>query len=98
MDLSGSYNWRTDPKIAPGGYFDDLASHGIDLFIYLLGKIQKASGISLNQQGLYAAKDAISACWLHQGGVTGVGVWNFGIEPMDRVEILVVKENSVFCF
>ncbi len=36
---------------------------------------------------MYPAKDAISGCWLHQGGVTGVRVWNFGIEPMDRVEI-----------
>ena len=96
MDLSGSYNWRTDPKVAPGGYFDDLASHGIDLFIYLLGEIKKVSGISLNQQGLYAAKDAISACWLHQGGVTGVGVWNFGIEPMDRVEIFGSKGKIQF--
>lgn len=87
LDLFGEYNWRTDPMVAPGGYFDDLASHGLDLFIYLLGEIQKVSGISLNQQGLYAAKDAISACWLHKGGVTGAGVWNFGIEPMDRVEI-----------
>ena len=87
VDLFGEYNWRTDPMVAPGGYFDDLASHGLDLFIYLLGEIQKVSGISLNQQGLYDAKDAISACWLHKGGVTGAGVWNFGIEPMDRVEI-----------
>lgn len=28
LDLSGEYNWRTDKQIAPGGYFDDLASHG----------------------------------------------------------------------
>lgn len=96
MDLSGTYNWRTDPKVAPGGYFDDLASHGIDLFIYLLGEIQEVSGISLNQQDLYAAKDAVSACWLHQGGVTGVGVWNFGIEPMDRVEIFGSKGKIQF--
>ncbi|NNL07908.1 MAG: Gfo/Idh/MocA family oxidoreductase, partial [Croceitalea sp.] len=25
LDLSRQYNWRTDAKIAPGGYFDDLA-------------------------------------------------------------------------
>ena len=74
MDLSGNYNWRTDPRIAMGGYFDDLASHGIDLFIYLLGEIKKVSGISINQQGLYNAKDAISDCWIHHSGVTGVGV------------------------
>ena len=96
VDLSGEYNWRTDPMVAPGGYFDDLASHGLDLFTYFLGEVKEASGISLNQQGLYAAKDAISACWLHKGGITGVAVWNFGIEPMDRVEIFGSKGKIQF--
>ena len=48
-DLSKTYNWRTDIIIDYGGYFDDLASHGIDLFIYLLGAIDKANGIAVNQ-------------------------------------------------
>ncbi|MBG7630598.1 MAG: Gfo/Idh/MocA family oxidoreductase, partial [Bacteroidetes bacterium] len=52
IDLSSVYNWRTDKKVAIGGYFDDLASHGLDLFTYLLGDIQEAKGIGLNQQGL----------------------------------------------
>lgn len=77
-DLSGAYNWRTDPKVAPGGYFDDLASHGLDLFTYLLGNIKEVYGISLNQQGLYQAKDTVTACWLHDKGTTGSGNWNFG--------------------
>ncbi len=100
IDLSGAYNWRTDPKIAPGGYFDDLASHGLDLFTFLLGNIKDASGISHNQQGLYAAKDTITACWIHESGVTGTGNWNFGSDRReDRVEILGSKgkiEFSVF--
>lgn len=86
----------TDPIVAPGGYFDDLASHVHDLFTYFLGEVKEASSISLNQQGLYAAKDAISACWLHKGGITGVAVWNFGIEPMDRVEIFGSKGKIQF--
>lgn len=90
-DLSGDYNWRTDPAVAPGGYFDDLASHGLDLFIHYLGDIAQVQGISLNQQGLYGAKDAFSACWLHAGGVTGAGSWNFGC---DRSEDLVEIRGS----
>ncbi|WP_339921499.1 Gfo/Idh/MocA family oxidoreductase [uncultured Flavobacterium sp.] len=78
QDLSADYNWRTDSKVATAGYFDDLASHGLDLFTYLLGDIKEASGISLNQQGLYSAKDATTACWLHEKGITGSGSWNFG--------------------
>jgi len=77
-DLSNNYNWRTDANIAPAGYFDDLASHGLDLFAFLLGNFKEAKGISLNQQKLYTAKDAVTASWLHKSGITGSGVWNFG--------------------
>ena len=88
LDLSKKYNWRTDSNIATGGYFDDLASHGLDLFTYLLGNIKETHGISLNQQGMYSAKDAITACWLHEDGITGSGSWNFGSSlKEDRVEI-----------
>nr|WP_299072429.1 Gfo/Idh/MocA family oxidoreductase [uncultured Allomuricauda sp.] len=88
MDLNGDYNWRTDKAIAPGGYFDDLASHGLDLFTFLIGNIKEVNGIALNQQGLYTAYDAITGSWLHEGGITGKGNWNFGTyHRVDKVEI-----------
>jgi 1,5-anhydro-D-fructose reductase (1,5-anhydro-D-mannitol-forming) len=97
QDLSANYNWRTDAEIATGGYFDDLASHGLDLFIYLLGNIKEVSGISLNQQGLYSAKDAATASWLHESGITGTGSWNFGCyEREDTVEIFGSKGKIAF--
>ena len=65
VDLCGEYNWRTDTKIAQAGYFDDLASHGLDLFVYLFGNAKKVSGNSLNQQELYSADDAVAASWVH---------------------------------
>ena len=89
LDLSGTYNWRTDASIAPGGYFDDLASHGLDLFTYFLGDIEIANGIATNQMGLYSAKDAIVGSWMHKGGVMGDGSWNFGCyQREDKVDIL----------
>ncbi len=88
IDLSGDYNWRTDAKVAPAGYFDDLASHGLDLFAYLLGDFKSVSGTAVNQQGLYSAKDAITGHWLHENGITGSGTWNFGTQVReDLVEI-----------
>lgn len=89
IDLSGDYNWRTDKKIAYGGYFDDLASHGLDLFVYLFGNVSEASGISSNQQKLYAAMDTVTGNWIHKNDITGSGHWNFGaFERKDEVEIL----------
>ncbi|AWH84096.1 oxidoreductase [Flavobacterium album] len=96
-DLSGEYNWRTDAAIAPGGYFDDLASHGLDLFLYLFGNAKEVSGSSLNQQGLYSAKDAVTASWLHESGVTGTGTWNFGLsERADSATIYGSKGKMEF--
>ncbi|MGR5145111.1 Gfo/Idh/MocA family protein [Photobacterium alginatilyticum] len=97
LDLSGDYNWRTDAAIAAGGYFDDLASHGLDLLIYLLGEVQHASGFAVNQQGLYSASDAVTGCWVHQNGITGSGSWNFGsAKREDRVEIIGSQGKIMF--
>ncbi|MBU2951042.1 Gfo/Idh/MocA family oxidoreductase [Tamlana agarivorans] len=96
-DLSKSYNWRTDAEIAPAGYFDDLASHELDLFTFYFGNIRDAHGISVNQQALYSAKDAVSANWLHESGVTGSGTWNFGCnEHIDKVIIYGSKGTIKF--
>jgi predicted dehydrogenase len=89
IDKSGTRNWRTDRAVAPGGYFDDLASHGLDLFAYLMGDIAEAKGMAANQLGLYSAMDTISGSWLHMNGINGEGSWNFGSKNYeDSVEII----------
>ena len=95
QDQSKNYNWRTDAKIAPAGYFDDLASHGLDLFTYLLGDIKEASGVSSNQQQLYTAKDTVSGSWIHQSGVTGSGTWNFGAYKREDNVKIVGSEGEI---
>lgn len=90
-------NWRLDASIAPGGYFDDLASHGLDLFGWLFGEVTDVAGFAVNQQGRYGAADAVTGCWLHAGSVTGSGSWNFGAaEREDRVEIIGSAGHIVF--
>jgi len=89
VDLAHTYNWRTDIKIACGGYFDDLASHGLDYFAFILGEFIDVKGISLNRRNLYDPCDTITACWTHSSGVTGCGSWHFsGDTQQDDVEIL----------
>lgn len=105
VDVSGEYNWRTDVAVAPGGYFDDLASHGLDLFVHLLGEISKVSGVNLKQQNLYSAKDAIAATWLHKSGITGTGSWNFGCQFLEdtatiygskgKITFSIFEENNI---
>jgi predicted dehydrogenase len=89
QDLAGEKLWRTDPHEAPGGYFDDLACHGLDLLDFILGPIQEASGIRSNQQGLYAVPDAVAGTWRHRDGAQGTGCWNFGAHhSYDRAMII----------
>ena len=97
IDVSKAYNWRTDVKIAYGGYFDDLASHGMDLFVHFLGDIEIANGTAVNQQKLYTAMDAVTGFWVHESGVTGSGSWNFGTEKReDTVQIYGSKGKITF--
>ncbi|NAY91982.1 Gfo/Idh/MocA family oxidoreductase [Muricauda sp. JGD-17] len=97
VDFSGKYNWRTDGQVAMGGYFDDLASHGLDLFIFLLGDIIEAHGEATNQLGLYTAFDLVSGSWKHKNGIMGKGVWDFtSNDRSDEVEILGAKGRISF--
>lgn len=97
QDLSLQYNWRTDNVVATGGYFDDLASHGLNLFEFYFGAIKEAKGISLNQQSLYTAYDAVTACWVHQNGITGAGSWNFGSHK-DTDTVTIYGSNGTIEF
>lgn len=88
-DRSREFNWRTQKEIAPGGYFDDLASHGVDILTFLLGPITKVSGITHNSLGLYSAADSVVTSWLFASGATGTGAWHFSTgHYQDKVQIL----------
>lgn len=96
-DLQGRDNWRTDPAVAGGGYFADLASHGFDLFQYLLGDIVEVAGFTARQAGLYAAEDAVSASWRFASGALGMGCWSFVADRReDRVEIIGSLGRIIF--
>lgn len=88
-DVDAQANWRTNPEIAPGGYFFDLACHGIDLLQFLLGEIEIAHGIAVNQQGFYKTPDAVSASWKFSSGALGSGSWNFcAARRQDEMQII----------
>lgn len=70
-------NWRTDPDIAGGGYFNDLACHQLDIMDWLFGPIKSARGISINQAGLYKADDLVLGQFEFESGIAGQGAWCF---------------------
>ena len=89
--------WRLDPSISGGGLFYDLAPHGLDLMMYLFGNSIKASGISFNAQGLYAADDTTSGSILFDKHVLFNGRWRFTVpEKRDNCEIIGTKGKISF--
>lgn len=85
-----AHTWRVDKKIAGGGYFYDMASHTIDMLLFLLGQIKTANGIVGHVGGLYAAEDTVSASLLFESGVVGSGLWCYvssDVQTKDLIEI-----------
>ena len=81
--------WRVIPEIAGGGRFVDLGSHMFDFLDYSLGPIREVRGFAANQQNFYPAEDTVTAAFVFESGVHGVGVWNFGsFEEVDITEIV----------
>jgi 1,5-anhydro-D-fructose reductase (1,5-anhydro-D-mannitol-forming) len=97
VEDTSAANWRTDPAIAGGGYFADLASHGFDLFQYLAGDIVEVAGFTARQAGQYVAEDAVTACWTFSSGALGMGCWNFVADRReDRVELIGTQGRITF--
>lgn len=79
-------NWRIDPAISGGGYFHDLAPHQLDLMLYFFGTPVRASGISINQAGLYKADDAVTGYILFEKNILFNGTWSFAVSPADEFD------------
>ncbi len=91
--------WRVDTAVAGGGLFHDLAPHQLDLMLYLFGKINKTSGISCNQTGLYNADDIVAGTVLFENGIIFNGLWCFTVpeeEIKDNCEIMGTKGKISF--
>jgi predicted dehydrogenase len=83
-------NWRTQPDIAGGGYFYDLAAHQLDFLDYLFGPIVQAHGIAKNCGGLYKAEDTTLGTFVFENGVVGMGSWCFSVSKEAELEKTII--------
>lgn len=88
--INGIDNWRTDPTISGGGYFNDLACHQLDILDMLFGPIVRAQGYHLNQAGVYAADDIVLGQFQFEGGMPGQGSWCFTTSAGAEKEITTI--------
>ncbi|NMA83706.1 MAG: Gfo/Idh/MocA family oxidoreductase [Epulopiscium sp.] len=89
--------WRVIPEISGGGIFHDIGCHTLDILDYILGPIKEAKGMAGNQAGLYEADDIVSATFVFESGIQGIGIWCFSaFENYDQNEIIGSKGKIVF--
>ncbi len=87
-------NWRVRPEQAGGGYFYDLASHQLDYLDFLLGPIQQATGISVNQAGQYPADDMTVGSFLFPDHVVGSGSWCFTASDHSDTDLTTITGSK----
>jgi 1,5-anhydro-D-fructose reductase (1,5-anhydro-D-mannitol-forming) len=79
-------NWRIDPAVSGAGLFFDLGSHCFDLLDFLVGRITRVEGHSVNTAGAYSAEDVTVAAFEFANGLVGTGVWNFNAS--EKIDIM----------
>ena len=96
-DTAGPGSWRTDPSIAGGGLFVDLASHTLDLLDHLCGPIATAYGHATNLGRTYDAEDTVVGHFRFANGALGTGSWCFAAgDSRDEVDIIGSRGRIAF--
>lgn len=91
--------WRVNPEIAGGGLFHDIAPHQIDLMYWFFGDVERASGCSTNQSGLYHADDIVSGNILFKSGVIFDGLWCFNVAEENVKDYCEIQgSEGIMCF
>jgi predicted dehydrogenase len=88
-------NWRIDPSLSGGGLFFDLGSHCFDLLEFLVGRITRVEGHSINTAGAYSAEDLTVAAFEFEDGSLGTGVWNFNASAKTDVVTFIGSEGEL---
>jgi len=88
-------NWRIDPSVSGAGLFFDLGSHCFDLLDFLVGRITRVDGHSINTAGAYPAEDVTAAAFEFENGPLGTGVWNFNASEKIDVITFVGSEGEL---
>jgi predicted dehydrogenase len=83
--------WR-DSRENGGGAVFEVASHAIDLVIFLIGKPDKVTGSSLTSIFSKNVEDAVNATFLYKNGISGTLNVNWSDEsfrkPTNKIEVL----------
>ncbi|WP_299130752.1 Gfo/Idh/MocA family oxidoreductase [uncultured Winogradskyella sp.] len=84
-------NWRIDPSISGGGYFNDLAPHQIDLLLYWFGNSIDFSGESSTEHSKPNVASKVNGTIDFKDGITCIGHWNFVAEDTEQIDVCYIS-------
>ncbi|QOD60962.1 Gfo/Idh/MocA family oxidoreductase [Polaribacter haliotis] len=93
-------NWRLNPKISGGGYFNDIAPHQIDLLLYYFGEIETAKGFAKSSQN-NGVHELVNGIIDFKNGIQFRGIWNFNASEKDTKDVCKIygeKGTITFSF
>ncbi len=94
-------NWRIDPVISGGGYFNDLAPHQLDLLLFWFGDVSYFSGSSSTENSKPNVASKISGVLNFENSIRCKANWNFiadETEQIDECYISGTKGSVAFPF
>lgn len=90
QDSGPELPWRLNPSVSGGGYFYDLAPHGLDIVQFLLDQSLKVThGHATNRAGLYPVEDTLVASFLTDEDIPGTAQWCFVANPASEQDSLL---------
>jgi len=79
-------NWRIDPVISGGGYFNDLAPHQLDLLLFWFGDVRDFSGSSSIENSKPNVASKISGVLNFKNGISCKAYWNFIADETEQID------------
>lgn len=88
--------WLVDPAISGGGFLTDVATHRLDLFSHLFGRVREVAAFVDTQHLDIQVDDASSLLLRFENGMHATGVFNWNIGTgVDEFEVCGTKGRIV---
>jgi predicted dehydrogenase len=87
-------NWRLDPEISGGGYFNDLAPHQIDLLLYWFGRVKDFSGSASAEYSKPNVASKINGVLNFENGITCKTSWDFVAPEKNQIDECAITGSN----
>ncbi len=91
----GPLPWRLQAEAAGGGLFLDLASHTLDLLVFLVGPLTAVDGDAANVASPHDVEDTVALRFRTASGALGTGSWNFASHAAEDVTVITGTDGEM---